>query len=67
MKTYLKDAVSYTAIRTGPVRGQNRNFLVKFAHTGKNLFSLQGFPQRENPVFITGKGLQCTAATDSNR
>ena len=56
---------------TGPVQGQNRDFPVKFSHTWKNFFSLQGTPflitgislweklHRENPVFITGKGLQC--------
>ena len=44
---------------------------MKFSHTGKNLFSLHGTPamktsfslweklHRENPVFITGMGLQC--------
>ena len=54
--------------RTGPVQGQKRNFPVKFSHTGKNIFSLQGTPflitgislwkklHKENPVFITGKG-----------
>ena len=58
--------------RTGPVQGQNRDFPVYFFPTGKNLFSLAGIPvmktgfsllgkvHRENPVFITGMGLQCT-------
>ena len=57
--------------RTGPVQGQYRVFPVYFSHTGKNLFSLQGFQvietgfsllgkvHREFPVFITGMGLQC--------
>ena len=57
--------------RRGPVQGQNRVFPVYFSHTGKNLFSLQGSQvmktsfslwekvHRENPVFITGMGLQC--------
>jgi hypothetical protein len=55
----------YTAIlyraSTGPVQGQNRDFPVKFSHTGKNLFSLQGilfslqgFPCEQN---FTGKTL----------
>ena len=58
--------------RTGPVQGQDRVFPVYFSHTGKNLFTLAGIPvmktgfsllgkvHRENPVFITGMGLQCT-------
>ena len=57
---------------TGSVQGQNRDFPVYFFPTGKNLFSLQGSQlmetgfslwekvHRENPVFITGMGLQCT-------
>ena len=43
---------------------ENRVFPVYAFFTGKNLFSLQVFPckesvHRENPVFITGMGLQC--------
>ena len=57
--------------RTWPVQGQNRVFPMHFSHTGKNLFTLAGIPvmktgfpllgkvHRENPVFITGMGLQC--------
>ena len=57
---------------TGSVQGQNRDFPVYFFPTGKNLFSLAGIPvmktgfsllgkvHRENPVFITGMGLQCS-------
>ena len=46
---------------TGLVQGQNRVFPVKFSHTGKNLFSLQGTPVliAGSPVFITGISL-CT-------
>ena len=56
---------------TGSLQGENRVFPVKFFHTVKNLFSLHGTPamkigfslweklHRENPVFITGMGLQC--------
>ena len=52
--------------RTGPVP-------VYFSPTGKHLFSLQGSQvmktgfsllgkvHRENPVFITGMGLQCSS------
>ena len=50
--------------RTGLVKGQNRDFPVKFSHTGKNLFSLQGFPCEKNPVFITGMSLQCCPKTE---
>ena len=44
--------------RTGPVQDQKRDFPVKFSHTGKNLFSLQGTPAliAGTPVFITGNG-----------
>ena len=58
-------------LHCNPVQGQNRVFPVYFSHTGINLFSLQGSQvmktgfsllgkvHRENPVFITGMGLQC--------
>ena len=54
------------------VQGQNRVYPVSFFPTGKNLLSLQGSQlmetgfsllgetYRENPVFITGMGLQCS-------
>ena len=57
----------------GPVQSQNRVFPVQYFHTGKNLFSLQGSQamktgfclleilHKENPVFITWMGLQCTS------
>ena len=56
------------SMHCNPVQCQIRDFPVKFSHTGKNLYSLQGTPflitgislweklHRENPVFITGKG-----------
>ena len=55
---------------TGLVQGQNRVFPVEYFPTEKNLFSLAGIPvmktgfslleilHRENPVLITGMGLQ---------
>ena len=55
---------------TGSLQSENRVFPVKFSHTGKNLFSLQGSQvmetgffllgkvHRETTVFITGMGLQ---------
>ena len=51
------------ALQTHPCN-ENRVFPVYAFFTGKNLFSLQVFPckesvHRENPVFITGMGLQC--------
>ena len=65
---YIHCSTNTLQSRTGPVQGQKRNFPVKFSHTGKNIFSLQGTPflitgislwkklHKENPVFITGKG-----------
>ena len=58
-----RQAVPTLQSLTGPVQGQNRVFPVQYFHTGKNLFSIQGslleILHRENPVFITGTGLQC--------
>ena len=63
---YIHCSTDTLQSRTGPVQGQKRNFPVKFSHTGKNIFSLQGTPflitgislwkklHKENPVFITG-------------
>ena len=68
---WIQSELSTLQSRTGPVQGQNGVFSVYFSHTGKNLFSLQGSQvmktgfslwekvHRENPVFITGMGLQC--------
>ena len=66
----------YTAIpyraSTGPKQGFPCVAVLEYFHTGKNLFSLAGIPvmktgfslleilHRENPVLITGMGLQCT-------
>ena len=46
--------------RTGLLQGQNRDFPVKFSHTGKNLFSLQGTSfLRDFPVRKTSQGKPC--------
>ena len=66
-------------LHCNPLRGQNRVFPVYYFHTGKNLFLLAGIPvmktgfslmeilHRENPVFITGMGLQCVSSNQNSR
>ena len=70
-ENFPKVAQKLPRAHCNPLQGQNRDFPVYFFPTGKNLFLLQGSQlmetsfslwekvHRENPVFLTGMGLQC--------